>query len=137
MKVEKIIQNDNVIAIVFFAADAKEGVNFLTDNDNALQVGTQLRKEGTVIPPHRHAPVKMESVATQQEVLIIKKGKLRVGFYDEQWNKYNSVVIGQGDMILLIKGGHGFEILEETEMIEIKQGPYNAQATERMETKKE
>ena len=45
-------------------------------------------------------------------------------FYDEQQNYLESHVLEGGDVILLASGGHGFEILEETEMIEVKQGPY-------------
>jgi hypothetical protein len=47
-----------------------------------------------------------------------------VDFFDEQQNYLESRELRRGDVILLIKGGHGFEVLEELEMIEVKQGPY-------------
>jgi hypothetical protein len=53
-----------------------------------------------------------------------RKGRLRVDFYDEDQRYLESRVLGPGDVILLIQGGHGFEVLEEVEMIEVKQGPY-------------
>jgi mannose-6-phosphate isomerase-like protein (cupin superfamily) len=59
-----------------------------------------------------------------QEVLFIRKGRLRVDFYDTRQHYLRSCVLGAGDVILLIKGGHGFEVLEDVEMIEVKQGPY-------------
>ena len=59
-----------------------------------------------------------------QEVLFIKKGILRVDFYDEYEDYLESKELCAGDIILLISGGHGFQILEEVEMIEVKQGPY-------------
>ena len=59
-----------------------------------------------------------------QEVLLIRKGKLRVDFFDSNRQYQESAVLQTGDIILLASGGHGFEMLEETEMIEIKQGPY-------------
>lgn len=59
-----------------------------------------------------------------QEVLFIKKGILRVDFYDEYEDYLESKDLHAGDIILLISGGHGFQILEEVEMIEVKQGPY-------------
>ncbi len=55
---------------------------------------------------------------------MIKKGKLRVDFYSEQQQYLESRVLVDGDVILLVMGGHGFEVLEEIEMIEVKQGPY-------------
>jgi mannose-6-phosphate isomerase-like protein (cupin superfamily) len=63
-----------------------------------------------------------------QEVLVIKKGKLRVDFYDEYEEYLESRILGAGDVILLVSGGHGFKVLEELEMIEIKQGPYAGDA---------
>ena len=59
-----------------------------------------------------------------QEVLFIKKGVLRVDFYDEYEDYLESRDLHAGDMILLVSGGHGFQVLEEVEMVEVKQGPY-------------
>ena len=78
---------------------------------------------GKMIPAHVHNPVWRE-VQYTQEVLFIKKGKLRVDFYDEQQQYLESRMLQAGDTILLITGGHGFEVVEELEMIEVKQGPY-------------
>jgi hypothetical protein len=78
---------------------------------------------GKIIEPHLHTPVSRE-VQYTQEALLIKRGKLRVDFYDEQRSYLESRILGAGDVILLAVGGHGFEVLEEIEMIEVKQGPY-------------
>jgi mannose-6-phosphate isomerase-like protein (cupin superfamily) len=78
---------------------------------------------GKVIEPHVHNPVPRE-VQYTQEVLFIKKGILRVDFYDEEQKYLESRTLSRGDVILLATGGHGFEVLEEIEMIEVKQGPY-------------
>jgi mannose-6-phosphate isomerase-like protein (cupin superfamily) len=59
-----------------------------------------------------------------QEVLFIRRGVLRVDFYDDRQNYLESRTLHGGDTILLASGGHGFEVLEEVEMIEVKQGPY-------------
>jgi hypothetical protein len=59
-----------------------------------------------------------------QEVLYIKSGKVRVDFYDEERNYLESRIVEKGDVILLASGGHGFQMLEDSEMIEVKQGPY-------------
>ncbi|WP_254960198.1 MULTISPECIES: hypothetical protein [unclassified Cyanobium] len=81
------------------------------------------RPEGYVIPPHVHNPVPRE-VQYTKEVLFIKSGRVRVDFYDDDQTYLESRVLETGDVILLAYGGHGFEMLEPTEMIEVKQGPY-------------
>lgn len=78
---------------------------------------------GKLIAPHIHNPVPREVIYTQ-EVLFLRKGKLRVDFYDQDRTYLFSRVLEAGDVILLIKGGHGFEVLDEIEMFEVKQGPY-------------
>ena len=79
---------------------------------------------GKVIDAHLHNLVHRNVVMTQ-EVLFIKKGKLRVDFYDNYEDYLESTVLESGDVILLVSGGHGFTVLEEVEMIEVKQGPYS------------
>jgi len=81
------------------------------------------RPQGYVIPPHVHQPVARE-VHFTKEVLFIKSGKVRVDFYDEDQMYLESRILKQGDVILLAFGGHGFEMLEASEIIEVKQGPY-------------
>jgi hypothetical protein len=78
---------------------------------------------GKIIEPHVHNPV-LREVTYTQEVLFIKKGKLRVDFYNDHQQYLESRILESGDVILLVTGGHGFEVLEEIEMIEVKQGPY-------------
>ena len=78
---------------------------------------------GKLIDPHVHNPVPRE-VHYTQEVLFIKRGKVRVDFYSNEQVYIESRTLETGDTILLATGGHGFEMLEETEMIEVKQGPY-------------
>jgi mannose-6-phosphate isomerase-like protein (cupin superfamily) len=78
---------------------------------------------GKVINPHIHPPV-ARSLQDTQEVLIIKRGKVRVDIYDDGQNYLESHLLEAGDVILLVSGGHGFEILEEADLIEVKQGPY-------------
>lgn len=80
--------------------------------------------KGKVIDAHVHNIVHRNVVMTQ-EVLFIKKGKLRVDFYDDYEDYLESHILEAGDTILLVSGGHGFEIMEEVEMIEVKQGPYS------------
>ena len=122
--VQKIERGDDLYAIIIRSSYSKPGINFFTPDDYSQQLGYMKHPKGHVIDPHIHNEV-TRSVYLTQEVLIIKKGKLRVDFYDD--NKYYlfSEILCDGDIILLSKGGHGFEVLEELEMIEVKQGPYS------------
>ncbi|WP_435145593.1 hypothetical protein [Halobaculum sp. P14] len=81
------------------------------------------RPSGHEIEPHYHKDVVRE-VERTQEVLVIREGKVRVDIYDDDEREIESLTLEDGDVILLAAGGHGFEMLEETEMVEVKQGPY-------------
>ena len=81
------------------------------------------RPAGYVIDPHIHNPVVRE-VHFTNEVLIIRSGQVRVDFYSDEQKYLESRKLGTGDIILLIRGGHGFVMLENSEIVEVKQGPY-------------
>ena len=120
---ENIRHNNLLLAIIIRSDYKKEGIEFFTNNNDSQQLGYMNRPEGYVIAPHRHNLVARE-VHLTQEVLFIKNGKVRVDFYDNSQNYVRSTVLEKGDVILLSDGGHGFKMLEQSEMIEVKQGPY-------------
>lgn len=120
---EEIEYNNELLAIIVSSTFKKEGIHFFTPNDLSQQLAYMKHPTGKIIDPHVHNPVKRE-VHYTQEVLFIRRGKLRVDFYDEKQNYIESRVLESGDVILLIKGGHGFKVLEDVEMFEVKQGPY-------------
>lgn len=121
--IEKVEVNGKILAIIIPADFKKAGIEFFTPDDFSQQLGYMNRKAGFVIEPHSHNHVERTLTLTQ-EVLFVKSGKVRVDFFDDLHNYYDSRVITTGDVILLAAGGHGFEILEDAEMIEVKQGPY-------------
>ena len=121
--VEKIIHKDSILSIIIPANFSQPGIHFFTPNTLSQQLAYMNHPAGKVIQPHVHNPVSREVLYTQ-EVLFIRKGKLRVDFYSEQQEYLESRILSAGDVILLIAGGHGFEALEDLEMIEVKQGPY-------------
>ena len=100
-----------------------EGIQFFTPDDYSQQLGYMNRPQGYEIPPHVHNPVARE-VQFTKEVLVIRSGKVRVDFYDDDQNYLESRILNQGDIVLLAFGGHGFVMLEDSEIVEIKQGPY-------------
>lgn len=121
--IEQIVHDSRLIAIILPNAFNKPGVHFFTPIDLSQQLAYMRHPAGKEIPPHCHKPHPREVIVTQ-EVLFIKRGKLKVDFYDDQQNYLQSRILSEGDTILLASGGHGFEVLEELEMIEVKQGPY-------------
>ena len=122
----QVISHDGTtLAMVVRSSFYAEAVDFITPDDNELQVGYMRRPEGYVIPAHRHLVTHRELQNTQ-EVLYIRSGKMRVDFYSQDAAYLRSIIIGPGDLILLIAGGHGFKVLEAVDLIEVKQGPYVA-----------
>ena len=123
MSIERIIHNGIELSLIVRRSFQSDGIEFFTPNDYSQQLGYMNRPKGYVIQPHVHNRVTRE-VQYTNEVLIIRSGKVKVIFFDDQQNYLCSRILLEGDVILLIRGGHGFEMLESTEMIEIKQGPY-------------
>lgn len=122
-QVEEIKKKDKLLAMIIRNDFVCDGVDFITPNEYSQQVAYMHHPTGKVIAAHVHNMVHRNVVLTQ-EVLVIKKGVLRVDFYDEYEDYLESRDLHAGDIILLVSGGHGFQVLEEVEMIEIKQGPY-------------
>jgi mannose-6-phosphate isomerase-like protein (cupin superfamily) len=121
--VEKIEHNGEMYALIVRDEFSQPGISFFTPNDLSQQLAYMQHPAGKIIDAHFHNPVP-RTVSFSQETLFIKRGRLRVDFFDNQQAYLESRELKAGDAILLIKGGHGFEVLEELEMIEVKQGPY-------------
>lgn len=121
--IEKIKHNGNLLAMIIRTQFQKDGIEFFTPDTFSQQLAYMKRPRGYSISPHVHNAV-LREVQFTQEVLFIKNGKVRVDFYDDQQNYLESRILYPGDVILLAHGGHGFKMLEKSEIIEVKQGPY-------------
>ena len=121
--IQEIKHNNQLLAIIISNKYAEPGIHFFTPDDFSQQVAFMKHPVGKIIQPHVHNSVQRE-VHFTKETLFIRKGKIRVDFYTNEQDYIESCILETGDVILLSEGGHGFEILEETEMIEVKQGPY-------------
>ena len=122
-QIEEVKKREKLLAMIIRSNYTYEGVEFITPNQYSQQVAYMHHPAGKVIDAHIHNLVHRNVVLTQ-EVLFIKKGKMRIDFYDEYEDYLESRNLYAGDTILLVSGGHGFKVLEEVEMIEVKQGPY-------------
>ena len=121
--IEQINHNDQILGIIIRSNFSKEGIAFFTPDTFSQQLGYMNRPVDYVIPPHVHNVVERK-VELTQEVLYVKCGKVRVDFYNDEKEYIESRIISTGDVILLAHGGHGFKMLEQSEMIEVKQGPF-------------
>ncbi|MBA1349008.1 MULTISPECIES: hypothetical protein [unclassified Rhizobium] len=121
--IEKITNGGELQAMILRSNYTFDGIQFFTPDEFSQQLAYMKRPTGYVIQPHVHNAVAREVLYTK-EVLLIKSGVVRVDFYSDAQEYYESAILRAGDVILLAFGGHGFEIIEEAEIIEVKQGPY-------------
>jgi len=102
----------------------KKGVDFVTSPKDLIQLGFLNHNKSYHINSHIHLK-KPRIINYCTEVLLIEKGKVKITFYDSKnRNIKKDQILNKGDIIILFQGGHGFEILEKTQIIEVKQGPY-------------
>ena len=131
--IERIVYKKEPLSIIIRANYSKEGIEFFTTNEFSQQLAYMKRPKGYNISPHLHLNTN-KNIQNTQEVLLIRSGKVRVDFYEPDKKYFLSKILTKGDVILLAFGGHGFKILEESEIIEVKQGPYEeAKDKERFE----
>lgn len=121
--IENIICNNQILSIIIRNNYSKDGIYFLTPDNFSQQLGYMNREKGYEIDPHVHNLVERKILLTQ-EVLFIKSGKVRIDYYDDNKKYLESRILEKGDVVLLAAGGHGFKMLEKSEIIEVKQGPY-------------
>lgn len=117
------MHNGQLLAIIVRRDFDGPGLSFFTPGEFSQQLAYMNHPQGHVIQPHAHKVV-MREVYNTQEVLFVRKGKVKVTFYDEGQREVGSRIVEDGDVLMLVRGGHGFEMLEPTQMFEVKQGPY-------------
>jgi len=121
---ETIQKNGKVLCIIIRAFPAPEATTFYTPNDLNLQVGKIVYGANTQIPRHTHRQVARQVEGTS-EVIIVQKGQMIVDIYDDNKILVCSREMSEGDIVALVGGGHGFRLLKDTILLEVKQGPYS------------
>ena len=123
--IEKIIYKKKLLALIVREKYRKrKGVTFFTPNESTQQFGYMKHKKKHIIKPHLHKK-RVTKISYTTEVILIFKGKLRVDFYNNYKKYLFSKILKEKDIIMLVHGGHGFKVLKNIEMLEIKQGPYS------------
>jgi len=119
----KIYYRRLLLAIIIRGNKTPSKTTFYSPSTAPFQIGTIVKKSGETIRPHMHnEPVK--TVRATQEVLVVERGKLIVDLYAPNGKRVHKVTLSGGDKIFLAAGGHGFKMLEDTVIFEVKQGPY-------------
>jgi hypothetical protein len=118
-----IVDKDKIIAIYIDRDFKFDGIKFLSDPRYSQQVGYMSRPKGYSIPRHIHNRVERQVFYTQ-EVLFVKSGCVQVELYNDEQELVDTIIMQPTEAIFLVSGGHGFTFLEESELIECKQGPY-------------
>jgi hypothetical protein len=121
---EKIESKGEIIAIVVRATNEMEGINFFSPPEFSQQLGVISRKKDYIIKKHIHKIVSRE-VSRTQEVLHILSGKIQITLFDKDKLEVKVVDLAGGDTILLASGGHGIKFIEDSKILEVKQGPYS------------
>ena len=121
--IEYVVNGLEPIALIIRADFDEPGLHFFTPGSFSQQVAFMKHPSGHKIDPHVHNMVNRQVLYTQ-EVLFIRNGSLRINLFSSEKKFIVSKDLQSGDVILLCGGGHSFEMIEETSMIEVKQGPY-------------
>jgi len=131
MKFQQIKRGKRILALILRKGlDIKGKGRFFTSHDNSLQLGIHKRKRGSEIDPHFHKRIK-KIISDVQEALHIQSGKVEINFYDDSGKEVRTEILNIGDTVLLISGGHGFKMLKDSKIIEIKQGPYEGRENDK------
>ena len=123
--IEKVIHKNKLLALIVRGTyRKKKGITFFTQNESTQQFGYMKHNKKHIIKPHLHKK-RLTRISYTSEVILILKGRLRVDFYNLSKKYLLSKILKEKDIIMLVHGGHGFKVLKNVEMIEIKQGPYS------------
>lgn len=121
--VERIHWRETCLAYIIRADFSPAQTTFLTPPEYKQQVGFVVYPAGGEIQSHTHRPLERHIVGTS-EVIIVKQGRCLLYVYNDDHEPIALRELCPGDLVLMVAGGHGFRMLEDTVLLEIKQGPY-------------
>ena len=122
-KIKKIVKDGVFYAIVVKSGYEPKKTEFITENEHLQQLGFIVYEAGSIIKPHMHKMFR-RTIDKTTETLFIKQGKVEYTIYDDNKIPIATGVLNKGDIIALINGGHGFKIIKDAIMVEVKQGPF-------------
>jgi hypothetical protein len=124
--IEPIRDGQTLLAYIVRAEATETTTSFFTGDDASFQTGFVVYPAGGAVVPHAHLPI-VRTVVGTSELLLVRKGRCIVDIYGEDRALVTSRELGTGDLVILVTGGHGFRMIEDTVLLEVKQGPYGGQ----------
>jgi hypothetical protein len=121
--VEHIVFDGKPLAYIIRSQMVPKTTTFLTPSDFKQQVGFVVYPKGGEIQRHVHRPLERHLIGTS-EVIVVRQGRCEIDIYSNQRELVATEQLREGDILLMVDGGHGFRMLEDTVFVEIKQGPY-------------
>jgi len=120
----KVVHNGRVFAVYIRSQDWESGLHFVSKDEDFIQVGLWGYDSGKKLGPHKHV-INERKINITQEVIFVKRGKLRAFIYEDNHDLIKTVDLGPGDLMITLAGGHGYKILEDdTQVLEVKNGPF-------------
>ncbi len=123
MPITPVVHSGQTYAIFVTGKPEVEGAKFITDHTEEFQIGIMERPAGHQVKPHRH-PERSELIRNVSEFLYIQEGAAEVTVFDDQWAPLHKQKVAAGDFLVFFRGGHALTMLQETRLIEVKQGPF-------------
>jgi hypothetical protein len=120
---EQILSNGKPLAYIIRGDMNPDKTTFLTPPEFKQQVGFVVYPAGGEIQRHVHRPLERHLIGTS-EVLVVRQGCCEIDIYNNERELVATRQLRQGDIMLMVDGGHGFRMLEDTVFLEVKQGPY-------------
>ncbi|MCF7892147.1 MAG: radical SAM protein, partial [Candidatus Omnitrophica bacterium] len=130
----KFIKDNRLLGILIKKDYKPEGFEVLTAMDEPFSITCFERKKDTKGNLHYHNSVQETNPfgdKLRQEFVHVLKGKIKVFVYTKEWELIDTVVLNSGDSIYLTEA-HQVEFLEDTTLLEVKQGPYPSTRDEDM-----
>src|SRR5512137_1759243 len=121
--VELITADGQTLCYIIRGDTRPTDTTFITPPESKQQVGFIVYPKGGVIHRHIHRPLERHIIG-MSEVLVVRSGYCQIEVYDEQENLVTVQDLHENDVVVMVGGGHGFQIKEDTVLLEIKQGPY-------------
>ena len=123
-EMSRVIEANGKRLAIYIPSSWGKGLNFFSEEHDFLQVGSWRYDHGTRLQPHVHNEVKREVIRTQ-EMIFVRSGRVAATILDEDEGFVERLELDPGDALVLLGGGHGYEILEDdTQVLEVKNGPY-------------
>ena len=123
----ELVKNEEIVYCIIIRSNYNnDGYNFFTEDSASMQIGSLIFKKGKIIEPHYHR--KIDRISKKcAETIFVKKGRVKVNFYNpKNFNFLEYRILDPNDVMLIQDGAHGFEVIDDLEMIEVKLGPYHS-----------